>query len=166
MSYVADLRKKVGHMPLQLPGTGVVVWRNSSNKGIEILLQLRSDHNKFGLLGGGIELGESYEQCAIRELQEEAAISASSSELLLKGVYAGQNHITIHPNGDIVYHTVVVYTLKYDNTSTASTTISSETKSLQWLSIDEIKKLLAKAEKHFFHNNIPILWDIVNKFFC
>ena len=53
MSYISELRQLVGHRPLQLPGTGVLVWRMNQEDEVEILLQLRSDHNKWGLLGGG-----------------------------------------------------------------------------------------------------------------
>lgn len=167
MSYISDLREKVGHDPLQLPGTGIIVWRKNRGGGLEFLLQLRADVGKMGFLGGGIELGERYEQCAIRELEEEAGLKANESDLCLLKVYAGSDHISVYENGDIVYHTVVVYSLNYNYTTDAYTDLSSETKALKWMSLGEIKKLLKEdAEKYFFHNNIPILWDIVTKFFC
>ena len=168
MSYVSDLREKVGHdYPLQLPGTGIIVWRKNRGGGIELLLQLRTDVGKYGLLGGGIELGESYKECAIRELEEEAGLKTHKSALCLLKVYAGSAHISVYENGDVVYHTVVVYSLDYDYTTDTYTSLSSETKALKWMPLGEIKNLLREdAEKHFFHNNIPIFWDIVNKFFC
>ena len=108
MSYVSELRSMVGHFPLQLPGTGVVLWRKSVDGEIEVLLQLRQDNDKFGLLGGGIELNETYEECALREVKEESGIEFSIQDLQLRGVYAGPKHITVKPNGDVIHHTVVV----------------------------------------------------------
>lgn len=167
-NYVQDLRKLVGHMPLQLPGTGVLVWRENNGK-IEILLQLRSDHNKWGLLGGGIELGESYQLCAVRELHQESGLVTSEDKLKLLGVYAGPAHVSVHPNGDVVYHTVVLYALKYEDTALdTEAEISSETRKLGWLTLPEIRALLEDGEEatHFFPNNVPIIWDIVDKYFA
>lgn len=168
MSYVSDLRKLVGHRPLQLPGTGVLVWRMNQNGEVEVLLQLRSDHNKWGLLGGGIELDESYEECAVRELHQESGLITSEEKLRLLKVYAGPEHVTVHPNGDIVYHTVVLYSVRYDETTIdTGASISSETKKLGWLTLSEIRALLeGGAEAAFFHNNIPIIRDIVVKYFA
>lgn len=166
MSYVSELRELVGHRPLQLPGTGVVIWRNCDS-GVEVLLQLRTDHNKWGLIGGGIELYESYPECAIRELYEEAGYRAEEKNLELLNVYAGKDHVTIHPNMDVVVHTVVVYKIKFEHTMLdENKIISKETKSLKWMTTPQVRELLNDAEKNIFHNNIPIFRDIADgKFF-
>lgn len=164
MSYVSDLRKMVGHYPLQLPGTGVVLWRKNTVGEVEILLQLRKDNDKFGLLGGGIELGETYEQCALREVKEESGIEFSIQDLQLKGVYAGPNHVTVLPNGDVIHHTVVVYTIYYYGTMIFESELP-ETSDLCWFSINQLRKMLQEATEVFFKNNIPIIWDVAYKFF-
>lgn len=161
--YVKMLRSKVGHMPLQLAGTGVIVYREQNGQ-LEVLLQLRVDCGKYGLPGGGIELGESYEECAVRELQQETALKADQTELNLLKVYAGPKHITKHPNSDIVYHTVVVYKLPYERCIRLNHQVDkSETVSLEWKTLSQIKEIL-KAEE-VFPNNAPILQDIANVFF-
>lgn len=168
MSYVSELRALVGNRPLQLPGTGIVIWKKvEGDEGeILVLLQLRSDHNKYGLIGGGIEIGESYRECARRELYEEAGLKANEDSFELLEVYAGKEHMTTHPNGDVVAHTVVLYGVNYNETIQDSyKVLSSETKSLRWMSLKTIRELLEEAEENFFHNNIPIIRDIVNKFF-
>ncbi|EIT83727.1 MutT/NUDIX family protein [Fictibacillus macauensis ZFHKF-1] len=47
------------------------------NKAKEILLQLRSDNNCWGLAGGSLEIGETLEQAAKRELFEETGLIAN-----------------------------------------------------------------------------------------
>ena len=164
MSYVSDIRKIVGNIPLQLPGTGVILWRVNTSYEVEFLLQQRADSGKYGLLGGGIELDETYRECAVREVKEEAGIEISVDLLDLFEVYAGPDHVTIKPNGDIVYHTVVTYTACYDDVVKRSKTCDKETKSLKWFTTNQIRNMLSRdAEAYFFHNNIPILWDVVRK---
>ena len=165
MSYVTDIRQLVGHIPLQLPGTGIVLWRTSSY-GVEFLLQERIDSGKYGLLGGGIELDETYRECALREIQEEAGIEIAADELELFEVYAGPKHVSIKQNGDIVYHTVVVYTTCYEGEFDTKKFQAEETGNLRWISLEQLRNMLMEnAEKYFFHNNIPILWDVVREFY-
>ena len=164
-NYIRDIRPFIGHAPIQAPGTGIVVYRKNAHDNIEVLLQLRTDLSQYGLLGGGIELGEDYETCAIRELVEEANIFTERQALKLLKVYAGPKHITKYPSGDIVFHTVVVY--KLDFTDCAPVPIKGndgETKKLTWVTLPELSALL-KAD-NAFPNNIPILEDIVSEFFC
>lgn len=66
MNYVKDLRELVGNRPLILPGA-VAIILNDQN---EVLLQHRIDGG-WGLPGGLMELGESLEETARREVKEE-----------------------------------------------------------------------------------------------
>jgi len=65
--YIKEIRKFIGTRPLILVGATVVVL----NKNKQILLQLRADTKEWGLPGGAMELAESLEQTAERELFEE-----------------------------------------------------------------------------------------------
>ena len=69
MEYYKQLRQYVGHQPLILPGSNVLIL---NDKG-EILLQER-EPGIYGLPGGLMELGESFEDTARREVLEEAAL--------------------------------------------------------------------------------------------
>ena len=160
-NYVSSLRKYIGNAPLQVPGTGVVVYRKNNQGKIEILLQLRVDCNKYGLPGGAIELGETYQECAANELQQETGLKVEPSEFKLFDVFAGAKHITRYEDTqDIVYHTVVVYMVEYEKCHKTNSTIDkSETKELKWATISEIQEFL--NEKKVFPNNVPILGDII-----
>lgn len=73
MGYIMNLRKYVGHEPLIGLGATTMVF----NEKNEILLNLRSDTNTWGIPGGSMELYETIEETAIRELKEEASILAT-----------------------------------------------------------------------------------------
>lgn len=101
--YIMELRKYVGHAPLIQTAGSVIV---EDEKG-RILLGRRTDNHLWGYAGGSIELGESIEDCAKRELREEMGLIAEKLELLC--VNSGEETHYIYPNGDEVYNVEVVY---------------------------------------------------------
>ncbi len=103
MGYIMDLRRFVGHGPL-LQCAGSVIIENE--KG-EILLGRRTDNHLWGYAGGAMELGESIEDCARRELWEEMGLIADEMEFLT--VNSGPEAHYVYPNGDEVYNVEIVY---------------------------------------------------------
>ncbi len=160
-NYVHYVRRYIGKSPIQVPGTGVIVYRTSPSTGQqEVLLQLRKDFNQYGLPGDGIEIGESYQECAANELLQETAYIVKEADFQLVSVYAGPKHITRYPSGDIVFHTVVVFKVDASKCIKASHKFDkNETKKIEWMTIEQIKDLL--EDGRVFSNNIPILEDVV-----
>lgn len=77
--------------------TGVVVRGDAD----QILMVRRSDDGTWGLPGGGVHSGETWEQAAVRECLEETGWRVLLTGLL--GLYsdpASQTHR--YPNGDVV----------------------------------------------------------------
>ena len=101
--YMMDLRKAVGHRPLLQCAASVIII----NERNEILLGKRTDNLKWGYAGGSIELGETIEECALRELKEETGLIADELEFFL--INSGEETHYIYPNGDEVYNVEVVY---------------------------------------------------------
>ena len=59
-------------------GSATLVFNNKN----KLLLNLRSDANTCGILGGSKELRETLEECAIRELKKETNINVNDLELI------------------------------------------------------------------------------------
>ncbi|MBO4928289.1 MAG: NUDIX hydrolase [Clostridiales bacterium] len=97
MSYIMDLRKFLGHDPLIATGAGVIIV----NEKNEILLGKRTDNGFWDYPAGGMELGESYEECARREAQEETGLLCGKMELLT--TLSGKDTFYTYPNGDQVF---------------------------------------------------------------
>ena len=104
--YIKAMRKHIGHAPLITIGVGTII---ENEKG-EILLQKRKDNGKWGIVGGGVELGESFEEVARREAREEAGIELG--ELKLAAICNGADRFIAYPNEDIVYSSSVVFRTK------------------------------------------------------
>lgn len=101
--YIKTLRSKLGHSPIITIGVGVII---ENSKG-EILLQKRKDNGKWAIIGGGMELGETFEEVVRREAKEEAGIELG--ELTLMAICNGPDRFITYPNGDIVYSSSVVF---------------------------------------------------------
>lgn len=104
MSYVQELRSLVGHRPLIIPGAAVLIVDEQNR----LLLQHRKDNQQWGLIGGSMEVAESLEETARREVLEETGLELDELEWF--GLFSGQELIYECPNGDIVVNVVAVYT--------------------------------------------------------
>lgn len=94
MSYIKDLRKYVGHAPILTAGVLLFVFNDKD----KVLMQLRTDYNQYGFSGGAMELGESFEDVARRELKEETNLDIIDLEMVK--VLSGKDTYREYPNGD------------------------------------------------------------------
>ncbi len=138
MSYITNLRKYIGHQPIINIGATVIVM----NEHNEILLNLRSDTNTWGIIGGGMELGESLEQTAARELMEEANLIADRFELI--DLLSGEDLYFKYPNGDETYTVIALY--KAVNVSGELKINDEESAKLQYFSFDNLPMLESRAK--------------------
>ncbi|RIX50149.1 NUDIX domain-containing protein [Paenibacillus nanensis] len=102
MGYIEALREKVGNDPVILVRPSVLIV---NPKG-EILL-VRHDHDTWGVPGGHMELGETVEESAIREIKEEVGLRLK--KLTLYGVFSGNELYTRLRNGHVYYNVVIGY---------------------------------------------------------
>ncbi|MBQ3099523.1 MAG: NUDIX hydrolase [Clostridia bacterium] len=137
MSYLSELRKIVGHRPLLSAGATVLVI----SKG-KILLNLRSDTETWGIPGGGLELGESLEDTAFRELKEETGLSAE--KMILLTVLSGKDYYFEYPNGDMLYSVISLFLA--ENISGDLEITDGESLKLQYFDFNELPNLESRAK--------------------
>ena len=101
MDYIKSIRPQLGHQKIILNCAGAVVCREG-----KILLQRRSDNAAWGLPGGILELDETYEDAAVREVREETGLTVRLTALL--GIY--HNYDMMWPNGDRAHTIGAIYT--------------------------------------------------------
>ena len=138
MGYIMNLRKYVGHEPLIGLGATTMVFNDRN----EILLNLRSDTNTWGIPGGSMELHETIEDTAVRELKEEAGISADKLELVT--VLSGDDYYFEYPNGDKMCTVIVLFkVLNYTGEIKVS---DNESKQLKFFSLDTLPNMESRAK--------------------
>jgi len=100
--YIKYIRNKVGNDVVLLVGCGAFVYKDG-----KLLLQRRRDNGFWGPHGGCMNIGETCEEVARRELLEETGLVAGEMELL--GVFSGPHMTYTYPNGDQAHWVVMSY---------------------------------------------------------
>mgnify|MGYP003301714770 CR=1 FL=1 len=107
-----------------------------------LLLQLRTDTDTWGIPGGSMELYETIEETAIRELKEETGITAGILELVT--VLSGKDFYFEYPNGDKMCTVIVLFkVMNYNGTLKIS---DNESKSLQFFPLTNLPVMEKRAE--------------------
>lgn len=98
-----DMGARVTRMPdvVHVAASGIVL----NGKG-EVLLEKRADNGRWGLPGGHVDVGESVEQAAIREILEETGIRVRIKRLV--GIYSDPRYNVIGAYSDGLIHFVLV----------------------------------------------------------
>lgn len=151
LSYILKLRNSLipekRHMPLFQNGSAIIVV----NEKNEILLEEKVDRNLWCLPGGLQELGETFEEVAIRELKEETGLVTTHKDLKLISVISGDSRKNEYPNGDQVYNNTVLYmTKKYTGTLNSDYVELTDTKT------GFILQKESKQLRFFDTNNLPL----------
>lgn len=136
-NYIKWLRSKVGHEKIILAFAGGCVF---NEKG-EVLLQRRADRNKWGFPVGAIEIGETPEMAAVREIKEETGLDVEVGRLI--GIYTEFD--MEYPNGDQAQSICVAF-----ECTAAGGELScdkDETLELKYFSLDNMPALFCKQHE-------------------
>lgn len=138
MRYIMNLRKYVGHEPLIGLGATTLVFNDKN----ELLLNLRTDTNTWGIPGGSMELYETIEETAVRELKEETGIDANELELVT--ILSGKEYYFEYPNGDKMCTVIVLFKiLNYTGEIRVS---DNESKQLKFFALENLPNMESRAQ--------------------
>lgn len=114
------------------------------NENHELLLQHRKD-GSWGVPGGLMEVGESLEDTARREVKEETGLEIGELELL--DVCSGSDYFLKLSNGDELYSVTAVY---LTHKSKGNIEINElESIDLQYFNINELPKPINLANRKY-----------------
>lgn len=132
----------IGNKPMFLVGAGTLI----KNMHGEILLIKRTDNGTWGIPGGSCELGETFEDAAIREAYEETGLEIKN--LSLFDVFSGETMHHVYPNGDEVYNAVCIFeTSNYSGELTADQMESSD---VRFFDLIELPENINPPDKYIF----------------
>lgn len=147
MDYIEYIRSMVGHEPVIMVTADVGIL----NLQGELLMQRRARDGTWGLIGGFMELGETVEEAARREVSEETGLTVGKLELL--GVFSSAELLTF-PNGDRIQLVTVGYV---SDEVSGTPQLSAEGLELRYFA-------LSTLPENLFAPNLPILEAVRKRF--
>lgn len=150
MDYIHELRRVIGPRKIILNCAGALILRDE-----KILFQRRTDNGKWGLIGGLLEMNETYEQAALREIREETGLEVRLTGFL--GIF--HNHHMVWSNADAAHVICAFYTAEI---LSGEPRIDEESYELRFFGRDEIPELFAEdhraaLEAYFRGERYPLL---------
>ena len=136
------LDERINHIPFIQTGAAIII----RNENGQILLQERTDRNKWGLPGGCQDLGEDLRFTAVREAYEETGIKLDPYDIELIDTLSGKSRKNSYPNGDIVYNNTSLYLADVSMDDASNLKGDSETKRLQFFNPDEVPENLMDVD--------------------
>ena len=151
MNYVSSIREKIGHDLLILTGANVIILDDNNR----VLLQKRRS-GSWGLLGGLLEIGETLEDTAIREVYEESNLKIS--DLHLVNVFSGPKYHFKLDNADEIYViTSVYYTREFKGELIADNNESLELKFFKMHELPDLEEEYRDYINYFINSEQPAI---------
>jgi ADP-ribose pyrophosphatase YjhB (NUDIX family) len=126
--FIVDLRARVGHDALWLPGVTAVVLDNDG----QVLLVRRADNDRWTLVTGGLDPGEQPAVGAVREVVEETAVIAVAERILSVSALP----MVIYGNGDQARYLDVAFRCRA--VSGTARVNDDESVDVGWFKLDEL----------------------------
>lgn len=140
--YYKSLRNKIGHELIFMPAV-VGIIRNEAD---EILFGRKHNEDKWGLIAGAIELGETPSEAVCREVLEETGLVVEPIKII--GVFGGAKHRFTYNNGDKVEYVTIVFECKVIDGKLSPD--NDEMKDLKYFKETEVPKIANHYPKEIF----------------
>ena len=142
--WVKNLRNKIGHETVILPHAVTIVVDTED----KVLVEERSDDGYIDFPGGTLDLGETLEECAKRELEEETGLIAE--QLIPFRVYSGELTKYTYANEDDMYGVDAVYVVRMYHGELKPQ--KEEVNKLYFVRLSEIKGKLSPRNKQIIED--------------
>ncbi|MFI5716220.1 NUDIX domain-containing protein [Nocardia sp. NPDC051750] len=99
-----------------------------------VLMQRRSDSGNWSFPGGVMEIGETLEQCVVRETKEETGLDIEITGLL--GIYTDPQHVIAYADGEVRQEFNITF---YGRVIGGSLEVSAESTQVRFLTPAELE---------------------------
>jgi 8-oxo-dGTP diphosphatase len=137
-----------------LPAIAVAIFNNDK----EILLQRRKDVNKWCILSGHVEFGETVEQAVLREISEEINVTGEIVRFI--GVYSSPTSQTYQYSNKLVQYVTLYFEAKLLNEIEHGFS-NNETIELKYFSPDSIPGDLAMLNPYWLSDALSSRNEVV-----
>lgn len=136
--------------PNHMGTSAIIVHKN------KILMEYRSDSDYWLLISGGLNIDESIEECALREIQEETGIIINNKYLKFFNIYSNPSRIIEYPDGNIIRCITVTFIINLD--FEPNLIISDESRKLEYFDLSEIQEInIVETHRHIIKDYIDSL---------
>ena len=135
--FILDLRAKLGHAPLHLPGVTAVVLDDRQR----VLLVQRADNGRWTLVTGCLDPGEQPAAGAVREVAEETAVQVRVERLLSVAALP----LMTFPNGDQTYWMDIAFRCR--STGGQARVNDDESIDVGWFALDALPDIPDRHRK-------------------
>lgn len=132
--FIVELRRHIGQAPLWLPGVSAVVLR-ADPAGEQVLLIRRSDTDEWAPVTGIVEPGQEIADAAVREVAEEASVTAAIERL----VWVSTGAPVTHANGDQAQYIDHTFRMRY--VAGVPAPGDDETTAARWWPVDDLPQM-------------------------
>ncbi|MDP9793708.1 ADP-ribose pyrophosphatase YjhB (NUDIX family) [Catenuloplanes nepalensis] len=123
-----------------------------------VLLQRRADSGNWALPGGTMDIGETLDQCVIREVKEETGLNIEITGLL--GIYTDPHHVIAYADGEVRQEFNVTYLGRVIGGTIAVSDESTDVRFIDPADFDDIPihdTVRLRLRHHAEHRNHPHL---------
>ncbi|TDC69636.1 NUDIX domain-containing protein [Micromonospora sp. KC606] len=137
-----------------VPGAAAIV----TDEHGRILLQRRTDSGNWSLPGGAMDIGETLQQCAVREVKEETGLDIEITGLL--GIYTDPAHVIAYVDGEVRQEFTVTYLARVTG---GTLTVSDESTDVRFIDPAEFDHIpihdtvRLRLHHHAEHRDTPYL---------